>query len=75
MKIILQNKGASKRKGSEIKLLSDLLQQLNLEKYIPIFEAENIDLKLFLQLTDTEIAEMGVKVNACNSRLILVIKN
>lgn len=46
----------------EVTSLMDLLSRLKLDKYISTFEAENIDLGLFLQLNDEDLTEIGIKV-------------
>lgn len=46
----------------EVNSLTELLSRLKLEKYIEIFENENIDLNLFLELNDSDLTEIGIKV-------------
>lgn len=46
----------------EVNSLAELLSRLKLEKYIEIFETENIDLNLFLELNDADLMEIGIKV-------------
>uniref|UniRef100_A0A915IGK3 SAM domain-containing protein n=1 Tax=Romanomermis culicivorax TaxID=13658 RepID=A0A915IGK3_ROMCU len=40
--------------------LTELFNQLQLAKYRPLFDQQEIDLTLFLQLTDSELKEIGV---------------
>lgn len=46
----------------EVNSLTELLSLLKLEKYVEIFENENIDLNLFLELKDADLMEIGIKV-------------
>ncbi len=41
--------------------LKTLLEQLGLEKWLPVFEREEVNLQLFLSLTDDELKEVGIK--------------
>ena len=37
-----------------------MLKYLNIEKYIPLFEREDIDLQTFLTLTDTDLKAIPI---------------
>ncbi|VDM36942.1 unnamed protein product [Toxocara canis] len=67
------SKRADSKKANDITSLSELLSRLKLDKYIAIFEAENIDLNLFLALTDTELIEMGVKAFGPRKKMLNAI--
>lgn len=41
--------------------LPELLQDLNLSKYLPVFEEQDVDLQVFLTLTDNDLHEIGIK--------------
>lgn len=41
--------------------LHQLLVELGLAKYSPIFEEQDVDLAVFLTLTDNDLKEIGVK--------------
>uniref|UniRef100_A0A915C5X3 NAD(+) ADP-ribosyltransferase n=1 Tax=Parascaris univalens TaxID=6257 RepID=A0A915C5X3_PARUN len=66
-------KGESKKKSNDITSLSELLSRLKLDKYVSIFEAENIDLKLFVELNDTELMELGVKAFGPRKKMLNAI--
>ncbi|GAB1598677.1 ankyrin repeat and SAM domain-containing protein 3-like [Argonauta hians] len=42
--------------------LVELLQQLGLLKYLPVFEEQDVDLQVFLSLTDNDLKEIGIKL-------------
>lgn len=41
--------------------LQSLLKELNLSKYFPVFEEQDVDLRVFLTLTDSDLKEVGIK--------------
>lgn len=41
--------------------LAELLEELSLMKYLPIFEEQDVDLQVFLTLTDNDLHEIGIK--------------
>ena len=41
--------------------LPEMLEQLGLTKYLPIFEEQDVDLQVFLSLTDNDLKEIGIK--------------
>ncbi len=41
--------------------LSSLLRSIGQSKYLPIFEEEDVDLQVFLSLTDNDLQEIGIK--------------
>ena len=41
--------------------LPAMLEQLGLTKYLPIFEEQDVDLQVFLSLTDNDLKEIGIK--------------
>ena len=41
--------------------LDDLLEQLGLTKYIPLFKEQDVDLQVFMSLTDNDLKEVGIK--------------
>ena len=41
--------------------LPALLNQLGLTKYLPIFQEQDVDLPVFLSLTDIDLKEVGIK--------------
>uniref|UniRef100_A0AC34QK63 SAM domain-containing protein n=1 Tax=Panagrolaimus sp. JU765 TaxID=591449 RepID=A0AC34QK63_9BILA len=55
--------------------INDLLKQLGLEKYIPIFEKNEITLNLFLKLTEHDLSEMGITLFGPKKKLMNVIKH
>ncbi|VDK89638.1 unnamed protein product [Onchocerca ochengi] len=57
-----KKKNNREEKIMEVNSLTELLSRLKLEKYIEIFETEKIDLNLFLELNDTDLIEIGIKV-------------
>ncbi|ESO88400.1 hypothetical protein LOTGIDRAFT_125983 [Lottia gigantea] len=42
--------------------LSTLLENHGLSKYLPIFEEQDVDLTVFLSLTDNDLKEIGIKL-------------
>lgn len=42
--------------------LAELLEELSLTKYLPIFEEQDVDLQVFLTLTDNDLHEIGIKL-------------
>lgn len=57
----------------EVNSLTELLSRLKLEKYIEIFENENIDLNLFLELNDADLTEIGIKVCSYSHFIIHIL--
>lgn len=55
--------------------MNDLLKQLGLEKYIPIFERDEINLNLFLKLTEQDLNDMGITLFGPKKKLMNVIKH
>uniref|UniRef100_A0A7E4W2J8 SAM domain-containing protein n=1 Tax=Panagrellus redivivus TaxID=6233 RepID=A0A7E4W2J8_PANRE len=55
--------------------ISDLLRQLGLEKYIPIFERDEITLNLFLKLTEEDLAAMGITLFGPKKKIMNVIRH
>ena len=47
--------------GDQVRDLSTLLQQMGLVKYQSAFEEQDVDLQLFLSLTDNDLKEIGIK--------------
>lgn len=41
--------------------LPTLLEQLSLTKYLAVFEEQDIDLQVFLSLTDNDLKEIGIE--------------
>ena len=41
--------------------LQQLLQQLGLNKYYPIFQEQDVDIAIFLTLNDNDLKEIGIK--------------
>ncbi|VDO43569.1 unnamed protein product [Onchocerca flexuosa] len=58
----------------EVNSLTELLSQLKLEKYIELFEIENIDLNLFLELNDDDLIEIGIKAYGPRKKMLNVIQ-
>ncbi|VDK48467.1 unnamed protein product [Anisakis simplex] len=68
------NRKNEMKKGSdEITSLAGLLSRLKLDKYISIFDAQNIDLKSFLLLNDAKLIEMGVKAFGPRKKMLNAI--
>ncbi|OWF38943.1 ankyrin repeat and SAM domain-containing protein 3-like [Mizuhopecten yessoensis] len=42
--------------------LPGLLDQLGLTRYLPVFEEQDVDLQVFLSLTDADLKEIGIKL-------------
>ncbi|XP_045208029.2 LOW QUALITY PROTEIN: ankyrin repeat and SAM domain-containing protein 3-like [Mercenaria mercenaria] len=42
--------------------LASLLEQLGLSKYLPTFDEQDVDLQVFLSLTDNDLKEIGIKL-------------
>ncbi|XP_051717029.1 bicaudal C homolog 2 isoform X1 [Ctenopharyngodon idella] len=53
--------------------LIELLAQLGLEKYIDIFQQQEIDYQTFLTLSDEDLKEVGVKTFGARRKMILAI--
>ena len=47
--------------GDQAQDLRSLLGQLGLTKYLPNFEDQDVDLQVFLSLTDNDLKELGIK--------------
>ena len=41
--------------------LAELLDSLSLSKFLPTFEEQDVDLQVFLSLTDNDLKEVGIK--------------
>ena len=41
--------------------LPTMLEQLGLSKYLTTFEEQDVDLQVFLSLTDNDLKEIGIK--------------
>ena len=41
--------------------IDTLLRQLGLAKYAPVFDEQDVDLQVFLSLTDNDLKEVGIK--------------
>ena len=41
--------------------LGVLLESLNLSKYLSVFDEQDVDLQVFLSLTDNDLQEIGIK--------------
>ncbi len=41
--------------------LRSLLEQLGLEKWLAVFDREEVNLQVFLSLTDQDLKEVGIK--------------
>uniref|UniRef100_A0A0K0EXK5 NAD(+) ADP-ribosyltransferase n=1 Tax=Strongyloides venezuelensis TaxID=75913 RepID=A0A0K0EXK5_STRVS len=74
----------SNSKSSEIEILRqnqkititilEMLKALKLEKYLPNFEKNKIDMTNFFTLTDDEIDEMGIKAFGPKKKLLNIIQ-
>ena len=51
----------SETSNPELPSLASFLEGLKLDKYIPVFEQQNIDFETFLSLNDVELKEVGIK--------------
>ena len=47
--------------GDHPRDLPSLLHQLGLSKYLKVFEEQDVDLQVFLSLTDNDLKEIGIK--------------
>lgn len=56
----LQKKDSSSSGVSEEDELAGMLKKLSLEKYTPIFEEQEVDLEVFLGLTESDLEELGI---------------
>lgn len=54
--------------------MDELLRQLSLEKYIPVFETNNITLSIFLNLTEKHLTDMGITLFGPRKKLLNVIQ-
>ncbi|XP_006823689.1 uncharacterized protein LOC102806883, partial [Saccoglossus kowalevskii] len=52
--------GKNKGQTLHYKDLSELLESLNLSKYHRVFDEQDVDLRLFLTLTDMDLKEVGI---------------
>lgn len=48
--------------GDHPRDLPSLLHQLGLSKYLKVFEEQDVDLQVFLSLTDNDLKEIGIKL-------------
>ncbi|VDK88515.1 unnamed protein product [Litomosoides sigmodontis] len=69
-----KNKNSTEKKAMEVNSLTELLSRLKLEKYIEIFENENIDLNLFMELNDADLMEIGIKAFGPRKKMLNVIQ-
>lgn len=53
--------------------LPTMLDQLGLTKYLPIFEEQDVDLQVFLSLTDNDLKEIGIKLFGPRKKLMNAI--
>ncbi|CEF71619.1 Sterile alpha motif domain and Ankyrin repeat and Sterile alpha motif/pointed domain and Ankyrin repeat-containing domain and Sterile alpha motif, type 1 domain-containing protein [Strongyloides ratti] len=54
--------------------ISEMLKAIKLEKYLPNFERNKIDMTNFFKLTDDEIDEMGIKAFGPKKKLLNIIQ-
>uniref|UniRef100_A0A914YUG1 SAM domain-containing protein n=1 Tax=Panagrolaimus superbus TaxID=310955 RepID=A0A914YUG1_9BILA len=54
--------------------MNDVLRQLGLEKYIPIFEKSDITLNVFLNLKEKDLTELGITLFGPKKKLLNVIQ-
>ena len=47
--------------------LAAFLMELGLAKYIPVFSEQEVNLQVFLSLTDNDLKEIGIKLVAASS--------
>ncbi|KAK7105889.1 hypothetical protein V1264_017212 [Littorina saxatilis] len=53
--------GSDMGEGGDQCDLETVLQQLGLTKYLSVFEEQDVDLQVFLSLTDNDLKEIGIK--------------
>ncbi|VDK72505.1 unnamed protein product [Onchocerca ochengi] len=69
-----KKKNNTEKKIMEVNSVTELLSRLKLEKYVEIFETENIDLNLFLELNDADLMEIGIKAFGPRKKMLNVIQ-
>lgn len=55
--------------------LSTILNQLDLSKFIPNFEQQEVDYQTFLTLTDSDLKEIGIKTLGPRKKILSAIQN
>lgn len=56
-----RNKPASERNRQFPKSLAELMENLDLAKYQPLFEEQRVDLETFLSLNEGDLKDLGIK--------------
>ncbi|KAK7076021.1 Protein bicaudal C 1 [Halocaridina rubra] len=55
--------------------IPSILTDIQLEQYIDVFAAQEVDLPMFLALTDNDLKELGIKIFGHRKRILMVIKD
>ncbi|XP_066945685.1 protein bicaudal C homolog 1-like isoform X20 [Macrobrachium rosenbergii] len=55
--------------------ITSILTDIQLEQYIDVFAAQEVDLDMFLTLNDTDLKELGIKIFGHRKRILMVIKD
>lgn len=55
--------------------ITSVLTDIQLEQYIDVFAAQEVDLNMFLTLDDSDLKELGIKIFGHRKRILMVIKD
>ncbi|XP_068216094.1 protein bicaudal C homolog 1-B-like isoform X2 [Palaemon carinicauda] len=55
--------------------ISSILTDIQLEQYIDVFAAQEVDLDMFLTLDEMDLKELGIKIFGHRKRILMVIKD
>ncbi|KAK3874340.1 hypothetical protein Pcinc_020727 [Petrolisthes cinctipes] len=72
--LLPRSHGPSPHPNSHLDLTS-VLSDLQLEQYIDMFAAHEVDLNMFLTLDDADLKELGIKIFGHRKRILMVIKD
>ncbi|XP_068215964.1 protein bicaudal C homolog 1-like isoform X2 [Palaemon carinicauda] len=55
--------------------ITSILTDIQLEQYIDVFAAQDVDLNMFMTLDSTDLKELGIKIFGHRKRILMVIKD
>ncbi|XP_071538266.1 protein bicaudal C homolog 1 isoform X2 [Panulirus ornatus] len=75
MDCVLSRPRESSCNSSQHSDITSILTDLQLEQYIDVFAAQEVDLSMFLTLDDTDLKELGIKIFGHRKRILMAIKD
>lgn len=55
--------------------IADVLNRLDLSKYVPVFQQQEVDFQTFLTLTEPDLKELGISTFGPRKKILLAIKD